>query len=80
VVESCDAFAPPPAGCAELAGIDPATASTLGEVVLGERPGRDADDELTVYKSMGTVVEDLAAAEVVIRRALELGAGRRIAL
>ena len=65
-------------GCAELAGLDPDAAAELGEVVLGTRPGRVSDDELTVYKSMGTVVEDLAAAEVVIRRAEERGAGRRI--
>jgi ornithine cyclodeaminase/alanine dehydrogenase-like protein (mu-crystallin family) len=78
LVETRDAFAPPPAGCAELAGIDPDGAAELGEVVAGTRPGRVADDELTVYKSMGTVVEDLAAADVVIRRAEALGAGRRI--
>jgi ornithine cyclodeaminase/alanine dehydrogenase-like protein (mu-crystallin family) len=78
LVETRDAFAPPPAGCAELAGLDPADAAELGEVVAGTRAGRVADDELTVYKSMGSVVEDLAAADVVIRRAETLGAGRRI--
>ena len=70
LVETRDAFAPPPAGCAELAGIDPERAAELGEVVLGLRPGRASDAELTVYKSMGTVVEDLAAAEAVIAAAL----------
>jgi len=80
LVETRAAFAPPPAGCAELAGLDPAAAAELGEVVAGARPGRVGDDELTVYKSMGSVVEDLAAAEVVIRRAEERGAGRRITL
>lgn len=80
LVETRDAFAPPPAGCTELAGLDPAAAAELGEVVAGHRPGRVADDELTVYKSMGSVIEDLAAADVVIRRAEALGAGRRIPL
>ena len=70
LVETRGAFAPPPAGCAELAGLDPEAAAELGEVVLGQRPGRVSGDELTVYKSMGTVVEDLAAAEVVIAAAL----------
>ena len=79
LVETRDAFAPPPAGCAELAGLDPAAAAELGEVVSGARPGRVGDDELTVYKSMGSVVEDLAAADVVIRRAEATGAGQRIA-
>jgi ornithine cyclodeaminase/alanine dehydrogenase-like protein (mu-crystallin family) len=78
LVETRAAFAAPPAGCAELAGLDPTAAAELGEVVAGTRPGRVSDDELTVYKSMGSVVEDLAAADVVIRRADELGTGRRI--
>ena len=69
IVETRDAFAAPPAGCAELAGLDPQRAVELGELVLGSRPGRTSDDELTVYKSMGTVVEDLAAAEVVLAAA-----------
>ena len=42
--------------------------------------GRGARDELTVYKSMGSVVEDVAAAQVVLERARTLGAGRRVAL
>ena len=79
LVETRAAFAAPPAGCAELAGLDPSAAAELGEVVLGERVGRASGDELTVYKSMGSVIEDLAAAEVVIARAEQLGVGRRIA-
>jgi len=69
LVETRDAFAPPPAGCAELAGLDPEAAAELGEVLLGARTARASDDELTVFKSMGTVIEDLAAAEVVLRAA-----------
>ena len=77
-MESRDAFAPPPAGCAELAGIDPASAAELGELLTGARTGRERDDELTVYKSMGTVIEDVAATAVVLERAEALGAGRRV--
>jgi len=44
------------------------------------RPGRASRDELTVYKSMGTVIEDVAAAGVVLERAAALGAGRRVRL
>ena len=69
LVETRDAFAPPPAGCAELVGLDPAAAAELGEVLLGTRTAREHDDEITVFKSMGTVIEDLAAAEVVLRAA-----------
>jgi ornithine cyclodeaminase/alanine dehydrogenase-like protein (mu-crystallin family) len=41
-------------------------------------PGRERDDELTVFKSYGIAVEDLAAAELVVRRAREQGAGAEV--
>jgi ornithine cyclodeaminase len=47
----------------------------LGELLTGAHPGRASDDELTVFKSLGIAVEDLAAAELVVRRAREAGAG-----
>ena len=50
-------------------------AAELGEVLIGAHPGRTSDDELTVFKSLGLAVEDLAAAELVVRRAREQGAG-----
>jgi alanine dehydrogenase len=77
-VESRVAFSPPPAGSAELAGLDPAIATELGEVVSGAAPGRQSDDQVTVYKSMGHAVEDAAAARLVYDRALREGAGRRV--
>jgi ornithine cyclodeaminase/alanine dehydrogenase-like protein (mu-crystallin family) len=50
-------------------------AAELGDVLIGAHPGRTSDDELTVFKSLGLAVEDLAAAELVVRRAREQGAG-----
>jgi len=47
----------------------------LGEVLVGIHPGRRADDELTLFKSMGIAVEDLAAAELCVARARERGVG-----
>lgn len=47
----------------------------LGEVLTGAHPGRAGDDELTVFKSLGIGVEDLAAAELVVRKAREQGVG-----
>lgn len=47
----------------------------LGEVLLGTHPGREHEDELTVFKSLGIAVEDLASAELVVRRARERGVG-----
>ena len=70
------AFNPPPAGCGELVGIDPDTATEIGELLLGRRPGRRSEDEITVYKSMGHAVEDAAAASIVYQAAVEHGVGR----
>lgn len=77
-VEGRVAFNPPPAGCGELTGIDPDTATEIGEVLLGRRPGRRSEDEITVYKSMGHAVEDAAAASIVYQAAVEQGAGRKM--
>ena len=46
----------------------------------GGPQGRTSDDELTVFKSLGLAVEDLAAAEHVYRRARETGAGTEVEL
>ena len=64
-VEAPEAFEPVPVGCAELADVDRSTATTLGDVVAGRSPGRRSADEITVYKAMGVVMEDLVAAELV---------------
>lgn len=47
----------------------------LGEILVGTHPGRRSDAELTLFKSLGLGVEDLAAAEVAVARARELGRG-----
>jgi ornithine cyclodeaminase/alanine dehydrogenase-like protein (mu-crystallin family) len=50
----------------------------LGEVLTGMHPGRQDESELTVFKSLGIAVEDLAAAELVVRRAREQGVGTEV--
>jgi ornithine cyclodeaminase/alanine dehydrogenase-like protein (mu-crystallin family) len=47
----------------------------LGELLNGTVPGRRAEDELTLFKSMGIAVEDLAAAQLCVGRARERGIG-----
>jgi ornithine cyclodeaminase/thiomorpholine-carboxylate dehydrogenase len=80
-VETRDAtFEAPPVGCAELQGLDPARGTELGEVVTGARPGRRDADEITVYKAMGHVIEDIVAADVAYRAAVAQGVGQRLEL
>ncbi len=52
----------------------------LGELLAGQRAGRQDDEELTVYRSLGLAVEDLAAAELAVRRARGQGRGTEVAL
>jgi ornithine cyclodeaminase/alanine dehydrogenase-like protein (mu-crystallin family) len=77
-VETRAAFSAPPVGCGELAGLPPERGTELGE--LGTRPGRTDPEEITVYKAMGHVVEDIVAAELAYRAALERGVGRMVTL
>ena len=42
----------------------------IGEVAAGTRPGRQSDEEVTLFKSLGLAVEDVATAELVYRKAL----------
>jgi ornithine cyclodeaminase/alanine dehydrogenase-like protein (mu-crystallin family) len=47
----------------------------IGEVLAGAQPGRTSAEEITLFKSLGLAVEDLAAAEYAYRRARERSAG-----
>jgi len=65
VVESrASALAPPPAGAPELVGVDPANVHA----------------EVTLYKSVGVAVQDVAAAALVLAAAREQSVGREIEL
>lgn len=47
----------------------------IGEVMAGTLPGRRAEDEVTVYKSLGAVTQDLFSGWRIYRRALAEGRG-----
>jgi ornithine cyclodeaminase/alanine dehydrogenase-like protein (mu-crystallin family) len=52
----------------------------LGEVLAGLAPGRRDDSELTLFRSLGLAVEDLAAAERAIATARASGIGTEVDL
>jgi ornithine cyclodeaminase/alanine dehydrogenase-like protein (mu-crystallin family) len=43
----------------------------VGEVVVGAKPGRESFEEITLFKSLGLAVEDVATADLVHRRAID---------
>jgi ornithine cyclodeaminase/thiomorpholine-carboxylate dehydrogenase len=65
---------------AELTGRDPAQATNLGDMLIGCRPGRQHDDEITLYTAMGVAMEDLIAAQIVLQKAMTAGAGQAVVL
>ncbi len=52
----------------------------LGEILAGREPGRTSDDEVTVFKSLGVAIEDVAAAALAYRRAKQAGRGIEVEL
>jgi ornithine cyclodeaminase/alanine dehydrogenase-like protein (mu-crystallin family) len=50
----------------------------LSEVVAGETAGRQQDDDIVVFKSLGIAAEDLAVAALVVERARECGLGTEL--
>jgi ornithine cyclodeaminase/alanine dehydrogenase-like protein (mu-crystallin family) len=52
----------------------------LGEVLAGSAPGRRDDGELTLFRSLGIGVEDLAAAEIAVAAARDQGLGTEVEL
>jgi ornithine cyclodeaminase/alanine dehydrogenase-like protein (mu-crystallin family) len=61
--------------------LDPATEpAEIGEVLAGARPGRTDDTELTLFKSVGNAVQDLAVAGVILEEARRLELGTEVEL
>jgi len=50
----------------------------IGALLLGSIEGRRSEDEITLYKSLGLAIEDLAAAHYVYQQALEKGIGTSV--
>jgi ornithine cyclodeaminase len=50
-------------------------AGELGELLIGTKEGRQTRDQITLFKSLGLAVEDLACAQYLFAKAQELGAG-----
>ena len=51
----------------------------IGELITGAKPGRESDEEVTIFKSVGLSIQDISAAHYVYQRALEEGVGMEFA-
>jgi len=52
----------------------------LGEIVTGRAPGREDPEERTVSVNLGLAIEDVATAQILYRRAVEMGVGLELPL
>jgi ornithine cyclodeaminase/alanine dehydrogenase-like protein (mu-crystallin family) len=52
----------------------------LGEIITGKKPGRETTTERTIACNLGIALDDMAVAPLVLRRAIQLGIGKRLAL
>lgn len=50
----------------------------IGELAAGKISGRESEEETTFFKSVGLAVQDVSVAELVLRRANELGLGNDV--
>jgi ornithine cyclodeaminase len=55
-------------------------AGELGDLLLGRFAGRRSDDEVTLFKSLGIAIEDLAAAHHIYTQAVATGTGVSVPL
>lgn len=47
----------------------------IGEVLAGKKPGRTSAEDITLYKSVGIAIQDVATAHLVYQRAIERKVG-----
>lgn len=59
-------------------GGDVSSIPTLTDLVGAKVPGRRSREQTTLYKSVGTALQDVAAAELIYRRARQLGLGNEV--
>ena len=50
----------------------------IGEILAGTAKGRTSDGEITLFKSLGLAIEDLASAQLLHAKALRDGVGTRV--
>ena len=52
----------------------------LGEIITGRKPARTSEEEIIIFDSTGTALQDVAAAAIVYKRALRAGRGVKLNL
>ncbi len=76
LAEAGDLVKPLEAGLIDHAHLE----TELGQIASGDRPGRTSPEQITVFKSVGNAVQDIAVARFAVERAEATGRGQRAEL
>lgn len=52
----------------------------IGQILIGEKKGRETNEEITLFDATGLAAQDIAAANIVFKQAKEKGIGRVVSL
>lgn len=52
----------------------------IGQILIGEKKGRESKEEITLFDSTGLAAQDIAAANIVYKQAKEKGMGTVVSL
>jgi ornithine cyclodeaminase len=58
--------------------VDAAAITPIGDVLIGQHPGRRSAEEITLFDGTGVGLQDLAVAAVAVTRAHERGLGTEV--
>ncbi|EFG89802.1 ornithine cyclodeaminase domain protein [Clostridium carboxidivorans P7] len=72
LAEAGDFIKPMEKGIIDASKID----GELGEAIFGKMKGRENDEEITLFKTVGIAVQDVVTAYKIYKKALEEGVGR----
>jgi ornithine cyclodeaminase/alanine dehydrogenase-like protein (mu-crystallin family) len=50
----------------------------LGFIIAGKKAGRETENEIIIFDSTGTALQDVAAAAIVYEKAVKRGIGRKL--
>jgi len=51
---------------------------SLGEIILGQKPGRTTNSQVTIFDSTGVAIEDIATAKLIYDKAIEQKIGKLV--
>ena len=51
----------------------------IGEILLGKKPGRETDDEITIFDSTGMAIQDNTTSNLIYRNAIASNTGTAFA-